>query len=103
MENPPALTEFFTFLTDQGYLTPEVLPEGRYKAILPLMYTHAIVVGRLGDETGYDDRWCFKSLAEARGAFEAWGGTGEPEGWVRHPTSGRRRPEGIPELEYVNP
>lgn len=26
---------------------------------------------------------------------------GEPHGWMRHPSSGRRRPNGDPALEYV--
>jgi hypothetical protein len=31
-----------------------------------------------------------------------WDGTGEPEGWFRHPASGRRRPDCDPAQEYVN-
>lgn len=35
--------------------------------------------------------------------MERWDGTGEPDGWMRHPVSGRRRPGGDPGKEYVNP
>ena len=36
-------------------------------------------------------------------AATEWDGDGEPMGWHRHPSTGRRRPEGDPEMEYVNP
>ena len=103
MDIPPALAEFFRFLTDQGYQSPRLIGEGRYAAILPFMYTHAIIVGKVGDRYGYDDRWCFHGPEKARSALEAWDGVGEPEGWHRHPATGRRRPEGIADLEYINP
>ena len=35
-------------------------------------------------------------------ALALWDGTGEPEGWMRHPTSGRRRPDGDKTKEYIN-
>lgn len=31
-----------------------------------------------------------------------WNGEGEPEGWYRHRKTGRRRPGGDPEKEYIN-
>ena len=99
----PAINEYFTFLKEQGYLLPEVIPGGRYKAIFPFLFTHAIILGRLGDREGYEDRWCYKGLGEALQGFYAWDGTGEPDGWIRHPATSRRRPEGIPETEYINP
>jgi hypothetical protein len=99
---PAALEEYMSFLRI-NYLVPEILPGGRWKAILPLLFTHAIVYGTLGDMTGMDDRWCYESLGGAIEAFFNWDGTGEPEGWHRHPVTGRRRPEGNPDLEYVSP
>ena len=33
--------------------------------------------------------------------LETWDGVGEPTGWMRHPTTGRRRPDGDPSKEYV--
>ena len=35
--------------------------------------------------------------------MDKWDGTGEPEGWMRHPSSGRRRPGGDPAQEHVRP
>jgi hypothetical protein len=31
----------------------------------------------------------------------AWDGAGEPAGWMRHPATGRRRPDGDAGREYV--
>lgn len=33
-------------------------------------------------------------------AMQAWDGS-EPEGWIRHLASGRRRPGGDPAQEYI--
>lgn len=83
---------FFTFLIrDCGYLEPRELGDGRYAAILPLLFTHAIITGRMGDVLGYSDRWCYAGFEKARAALDAWDGAGEPEGWHRHPDTGRRR------------
>ncbi len=65
--------------------------EWLHSAIMPLLFTHAIILGRIGDMNSYMDRWCYHSLDKARKAHNAWNGTGEPEGWHRHPTTGRRR------------
>lgn len=85
-----------------GYLSPRPVGGGRWAAVCPLIYTHAIVTGRIGDRTGYDDRWCFSSREQALAALDAWDGAGEPMGWHRNPASGRRRPDGDPSMEYVS-
>lgn len=83
--------EFFHYLKFQcGYLHPVLLPDGHYKCIYPLLYTFAIVVGRIGDVYSYDDRWCYHNYESAKNAFDDWNGIGEPIGWHRHPSSGRR-------------
>jgi hypothetical protein len=83
---------YFTYLIqDCGYLDPRDIEEGRYVCIMPLMFTHAIIVGRIGQMSVYDDRWCYSSYDKAKAALDAWDGKGEPEGWHRHPMTGRRR------------
>jgi hypothetical protein len=83
---------FFTHLiSDNGYLSPKDLGDGTYACVMPLMFTHAIIRGRIGDLHSYEDRWCYKDRQSALKALEAWDGTGEPEGWHRHPMTGRRR------------
>ena len=69
----------------------------------PFAFTHAIIVGDVGDRAGYADRWCYHSLAAAAEALLLWDGHGEPYGWHRHPPSGRRRPDGDAAMEYVHP
>lgn len=34
-------------------------------------------------------------------ALNNWDGEGEPEGWIRHVETGRRRPNGNKEEEYI--
>ena len=73
--------------------------------ITPLMYTTAIIVGPVG-APWYDDRWCYTSPVRALEAARAWGGPwngGEPDGWHRHPPTGRRREDGDPGTEHVAP
>jgi len=83
------------FCRENGYLEPKPLVErpGHWACIMPLIYTHAIIVGRFGEPDRYDDRWCYHGREAAAAALEKWNGAGEPEGWHRHPASGRRRRE----------
>jgi len=45
--------------------------------------------------------WQYQSRDAALVALAAWDGEGEPEGWYRHPATGRRRPGGDPAQEFV--
>jgi hypothetical protein len=88
---------------EANYSDVRDLGNGRYAAIMPLMFTHAIITGRIGDKNMYEDRWCYAGYEKAAAALEAWDGTGEPDGWHRHPKPGRRREEGDPEMEEFAP
>lgn len=82
---------YLTWLVvENGLLVPRPLGDGRWAAVLPKVFTHAIVTGQMGDLRSIDDNWCYKTRALAEAALDAWDGTGEPEGWFRHPASGRR-------------
>jgi hypothetical protein len=85
---------------ENGYLDPKDLGDGRYACVAPFIFTHAIIVGRMGNVASYDDRWCYANYRLAKAALDTWDGVGEPEGWHRHPASGRRRDE--EGIEYVN-
>ena len=95
------------YLEAQGYKL--VMPRGddMWVAIYPFIFTVAIITGTVDEQrTGYSDRWCYNSMNEAIDALGRWaltGFDGEPSGWHRHPSSGRRRPNGAPDEEYVNP
>ncbi|MFL9934239.1 hypothetical protein P0D88_34830 [Paraburkholderia sp. RL18-103-BIB-C] len=87
-----------------GYTDYTRFPNGRDAAITRMLFTHAI----LADLTrwGYGDRWCYHSVWDAMEALAEWaqrGGEGEPEGWRRHPSTGRRRENGDPSTEVIAP
>ena len=80
--------ELMAMVADPSYLDMQVKGDAGIVAILPLFYTHAIIAGIC--PTGYEDRWCYADYDTAKAALDAWDGSGEPTGWHRHPTSGRR-------------
>lgn len=86
-------------IQESGYLYPKTFEDGSVACLMPLMFTCAIVSEL--DRHGYGDRWCYKSIEDAKAALDAWDGKDgtEPEGWHRHPSTGRRRENGE---EYVN-
>lgn len=65
------------------------LPDGRTIGVHRLMFHYTLHIGI--DLWGYSDRYCFATKALAMKAFDEWDGQGDPEGWHRHPRSGRRR------------
>lgn len=74
--------------------------------VMPLLFTHAIVVTNWAELDFVADRWCYKTFTEAVAAMQAWTTytewpNSEPEGWHRHPHSGRRRPDGDPSQEEI--
>lgn len=82
------------------------LENGMVVHVAPLMFTAAIYVSPRRGAFSYDDRWCYDSTDAALAAAERWVGDypgSEPFGWHRHPSTGRRRPMGNPDGEYVSP
>lgn len=59
-------------------------------AIYEFLWSFAILSGVSRD--GYEDRWCYPTYEAARTALDRWDGADntEPEGWHRHPNTGRR-------------
>ena len=92
--------QYLKFLEQNEYHYVRDLGDGRWAAIYQFAFTTAIIVGKVGDTTGYDDRWCYESAIAAWTNLQIWNGTGEPNGWHRHPSSGRRRHDGME--EYVH-
>ena len=84
-------------------LTVRLLGDGRYLAIRRLLFHWTLLIGAVGDRLSYDDRYCYRTLEGAAAALVAWNGSGDPEGWHRHPRTGRRRPGGLAALESVDP
>jgi hypothetical protein len=96
--------EIIKALRADGYTHIVPVNDRRYACVVPFLYTHAIIIGRWTDRGGYDDRWCYESHEHAKAALVNWSLTafeGEPQGWHRHPVSGRRRPEGDAQQERI--
>lgn len=97
-------SDFDEFCKSSGYVNVKRLEDGRCVGIMPLLYTHAIIEFR--DDITIMDRWCYHSLGDAVVAMLNWGAfdfVGEPDGWHRHPSSGRRRENGDPSKEIISP
>jgi len=97
--------ELSRIVSANGYTHARELPDGRVACVLRLIYTAAIII--LDSDPGqalygYEDRWCYHTPDAAAQALAEWNGEGEPQGWHRHPSSGRRREAGDPATEYVN-
>ena len=88
------------------YLWTHLLDDGRAICLMPLFGGSVrLGIGPHGD-LSFTSVWDYSS--DEPGCVDAgwraalgWDGTGEPEGWYRHPASGRRRPEGDPAKEFV--
>lgn len=72
-----------------GYTEPVFTEENGWCALVQFMFTWAIVSEI--HAMGYVDRWCYSSREKALEALKEWrGSVGEPQGWHRHPITGRR-------------
>lgn len=89
-------------MSREGALYERPLDDGRELVVYPMLYTFRLCIGAQGATT-YDDAWCYDSAAAAVLAAQAWDGAGTdpPHGWHRHINSGRRRPGGDPNREFV--
>jgi hypothetical protein len=84
---------------ENGYTNYRMFVNGRDACLVRLIFNYAILSDLT--ECGYDGRWCYSSKDAALAALNAWNGEGEPEGWHRHPPSGRRRPNGDATREHI--
>jgi hypothetical protein len=82
------------------------LPDGRQLWLYPMMFTHKLCLGPADNALWFDDSWCYPTREAGMQALETWDPlnpeTLEPDGWHRHPRTGRRRPDGDPTQEYVS-
>jgi hypothetical protein len=93
-------------ITREGALYQRMTSDGMEICVFPRMFSSILTFGRRDDQFGYDTHWCYETPGVAILAAEEWDPanpeTPEPEGWFRHANSGRRRPNGDPQKEYVN-
>lgn len=82
------------------YLHKRVLPNGHTLYLEPMLGANLSLC--LAPDEWNLERWCYHDHDAAWRAVLGWNGVGDPEGWYRHPLTGRRRPDGTPESEYMN-
>lgn len=100
----PASTEYAEWLKtpDGGNCTHiKILDGGFYIAIKPLLFHWTLILGPIGDKECYLDHYCYGDQGRALLGLIQWNGKGDPNGWHRHAKTGRRRPEGNKDYEYV--
>lgn len=98
--------ELDAFVDARGYYAGAIMPDGRVAMLVPRLFGVDVVVGAEPTEmAGVLELYTF---APARVGILAWfnwvraGLEGEPEGWIRHRPSDRRRyPDGDPATERV--
>lgn len=97
------VASYFDEMIGFGFLGIRPAEPGYWVALHRYAFTVAIVKGRMFDRYELTDRWCYSEAAAAVEAFAAWDGvTGEPDGWIKHPASGRCRYGGDPDREVFN-
>lgn len=86
-----------------GYTHWRCLPDGTVIAVAPMSISN----GRLFwdvNQDGYSDFYCYDSPDLALSGMMDFDPAKqkEPEGWHRHASTGRRRPNGDRSKEYIN-
>lgn len=72
------------WFSDNGYLFPKRLPDGRYQAIYNFLFTVAIII--IEDQYRPAGRWCYENFIDALDAHNAfiWDGQSDPPGaWIK--------------------
>jgi hypothetical protein len=87
-------------------LSAKALADGRCSYVIPILFGRAYVTvaGEDSDRMGvYDEVYTYETVAAALAALGRWDGEQgtEPDGWIRHQPSNRRREFGDPEREEV--
>lgn len=83
------------------WIARKVLADGRCVYLHTTLFNLRISVSPDVDSLFVEQFYCFHSSIAAFQAIAEWNGEGDPEGWVRHVPSNRRRPDGDPEDEYI--
>ena len=95
------LIDFVRWLDHWGFQEVKLIPGGRFAAVLNYGFNWRLVTGRLLGRDTILDGWCYPTLDRAKIALEAWDGTGEPGGWLKHPPTNRCRPGCDPARESI--
>ncbi len=93
----------FPLVDDHGFIARKDLEDGRYITLTPQLYGTLLTLSQAGNEYGYSEAYTYDNPEKAVASYEAWEGNGEPNGWIRHIPSNRRRPNGDAAQEHVSP
>ena len=94
------------FLIINAYRCGGFMPDGRVCFIRPTLADQwqVCVSPDLEPDSGISDVYSYWNLTDARKAWVQWdlrNYAGEPEGWIRHQPSDRRRLNGDPTTEEI--
>ncbi len=86
-----------------GFLDWRCLDDGTVLAVAPMAFGNGRLMVDV-DACGYADFYCYDGLDAALDSMRAFDHETqtEPTGWKRHGATGRRRPGGDPEKEFIN-
>jgi len=89
------------YFLQQGYVAVRQVDDD-WLGVMPMTFGKGRICSGM-NEMGYEDCWCYESVGQAVTAMNAWDPAKdkEPQGWMRHPYSGRRREGGDPANEVV--
>ena len=98
--------DFEAWLKSEGHFSIVMRPDQNlWYGVKRLLFHYTLVEGEIGDRECYRQRWCYRTAVQAVVALHDWSdsefATKEPEGWHRHPSTGRRRDDGDPAKEYI--
>lgn len=84
------------------------LPDGRWLSLWPMAFGNTRLCINVPEESlmFFADFYCYHDTARGLHAVRTWDGEGDPEGWVRHIGTHRRRsynPDGSVAGEWVAP
>lgn len=88
---------------DRGFIYWRELDDGRAIGVMPATFDRAVLgIGR-ADAQAFDDVWDYPSVPRAIAVAIDWDPPREPEpdGWDRHASTNRYRPDGDPRREYT--
>lgn len=91
-------------MKSMGYTHWRLLEDGELMAVSAMLFSNGrLFVGV--NRNGYEDCYCYDSVEKAIDSMNNFNPIldSEPDGWKRHPTSGRRRENGDKSKEVVRP
>lgn len=88
--------------TDPYLLVKRILPDGRVVRLYQMLGQNTrIALSKNEDDDGFLQLYCYHNKQKAIEQANLWDGNSDPDGWYKHINTGRRRPNGDPEKEYI--